>query len=150
MSVDPQDQEASVELRDRLLAQQSIAGTFLGSIAGAVPGFALYLAIISANVVPIIAYVIPGVAVGLGARFVGRGIDSVHTWIAAAVVVTGIGLCQAYLGFQAFEAAFSLLNAALAGYFAKRSLTLEQDKALYRYKRGLPEPTATRDDINAA
>ncbi|MEO1034037.1 MAG: hypothetical protein AAFX44_00630 [Pseudomonadota bacterium] len=90
--------------------------------------------------VPIIAYVLPGVAVGLGAKFVGRGIDPIHAWIAAGVTVAAIAACQVLLGFYPLELAFSLPNAFIAGYLGKRSLSLEEDKSLYRYKRGLDEP----------
>ncbi|MEL7538684.1 MAG: hypothetical protein AAFZ58_08120 [Pseudomonadota bacterium] len=134
----PQNPEA--ELRDKLLSQQSTLGTLLGSIAGAVPGFALYFAVLSMGRIPIIAYVLPGVAVGLGAKFVGRGIDPIHAWIAAGVTVAAIAACQVLLGFHPLELAFSLPNAFIAGYLGKRSLSLEEDKSLYRYKRGLDEP----------
>ena len=124
------------QLRDRLISEQSVVGTLVGSIIGAVPGFVLYAALLSANVVPIIAYFAPGFFVGFGARFLGRGILPVHGRVAGLVVLVFIVAFSWYLGLDPLALAFSLPNIIIAAMLAPRKLSREEGGAVYDYRLG--------------
>lgn len=123
-------------LRDRLISEERVTGTLIGGVIGAVPGFVLYAALMSAGVVPVIAYFAPGVFVGYGARFLGRGIRPIHGRVAAFVVLVFLAAVWWFLGLDALALAFSLPNVLIAGLLAPRKLTRDEGAAVYDYRIG--------------
>ena len=65
-------------LRDKLIGQESMTGTFFGSVIGAIPGSVLYWVLIVGGLPVLLASFVPGIFVGFGARFLGRGILDKH------------------------------------------------------------------------
>ncbi|MEM8984174.1 MAG: hypothetical protein AAGC71_14170 [Pseudomonadota bacterium] len=124
------DEEA---LGERIQSEQSVIGSFIGSIAAGVPGFLLYaIALDSAR---LLAFVLPGIAVGFGAKWVGRGLDRVHMAISGIVVLVGLVLFLVFLELSPVAFVLSLPNVLIAALISKRSLSLEQEKAFRAYQR---------------
>ena len=123
-------------LRDKLIGQESMTGTFFGSIIGAIPGFVLYWMLIIGGLPVFLASFIPGIFVGFGARFLGRGILDKHGRMAGAVVFvfqTGFWwLAQLPL----LAIAFSIPGVIIALFIAPRKLTHEEEMAVYDYRIG--------------
>ncbi len=128
------------QLRDKLIGEESLKGTFFGSIIGAVPGFALYLLLLSGGAHPIITFFIPGIFVGFGARFLGRGIRDVHGRIAALVVLVALGAFWWYFEAPLIAVGFAVPNVLIALLLAPRKLTREEGAAVFDYRIGRWSP----------
>ncbi|MEN7343379.1 MAG: hypothetical protein AAAFM81_10570 [Pseudomonadota bacterium] len=121
-------------LATQLLDEQSLVGTVVGAVSGGVPGYVFYTMVVLSNVAPAIAFFIPGVVIGFGAKWVGRGLTVMHALVAAGIALLGLLSCLFFVKLTPVGFLMSLPNVLIAGLLAKRSLTREQAKALYDYR----------------
>lgn len=127
-------------LRDELISQESVIGTFFGSVIGAVPGFVVYLLFLMQGFPSFLATIIPGVFAGFGARYLGRGILDKHSRIAAIVVFT-LHMAFWWLAQLPLMAiGLAIPSAVVALFLAPRKLTHEQELAVYEYRIGRWSP----------
>lgn len=133
-------QAAQEELRDKLIAEQSLTGAIVGGFAAALPGFFLYLTMLNGGWHPIILFFVPGVFVGFGVRWFGRGILPVYGRIAAFVVVIGLALVWAFYGLAEIAIGLAIPNVFIAMLLAPRSLTRKEGGAVYDYRMGRWHP----------
>jgi len=129
-----------IPLKDRLLAQQNLTATIVGSVIGVIPAILLYLFLLSFAFYSIFAYALPGVIVGLFASFIGRGIDRIHRFVAGAVMLGALLMATWWFRLDTSILLFSLVNVVLAVTFASRRLNREEEDALFDYKIGLDRP----------
>lgn len=137
-SFDPYKSTETTEipLEQKLIAEQNIFGTILGSLVGAVPGFLIYLWLLSFPFYAVMGYFIPGLFIGLFAAFMGRGIDKVHRLASAAVTVIIASVIVIVFDTDSSIIALSLVNAVVAAFSATRWLSREQEDAIFDYKIG--------------
>jgi len=123
-------------LRDRLIRQESTAGTIFGSVIGAIPGFVLYWMFIMQGFPVFLASFIPGIFVGFGARFLGRGILDKHGRIAGTVVFVVQTVFWWLAQLPLLAIAFAIPGVTIALFIAPRKLTHEEGMAVYDYRIG--------------
>ena len=118
-----------VDLADQLLLNQNLLGTAVGTVSGLVPG--LIVAALLAQY-PFVAFLIPGIAAGLLARFCGRGIEFKHALLCALLTFLVSAAFQYYL-FQNLSSILVLIPSAIvAAYLSKRRLKRDESDAIYR------------------
>ena len=101
------------QLRDKLVSEESLAGTLAGSIVGAVPGFMLYFTLLSGGVHPIITFFVPGI-----------------------VVLVALGGFWWYFEAPLVAVGFAVPNVLIALLLAPRKLTREEGAAVLDYRIG--------------
>ncbi len=137
MNARNEEQQQQIQLAQGLLEQQSLAGTIVGSLIAAIPAAATYIVIFSLPAILYVSLVVPGVIIGLGARFMGRGLSLKHNLIAALVALATVIAVGWYLKMSALWFFASFVNVPAAGILASRNLDRDQRKAMaiYEYKR---------------
>ena len=121
-------------LATQLLDEQSIVGTFVGAVSGGVPGYVFYTMVVLSDLAPAIAFFIPGVVIGFGAKWVGRGLGLLHTLVAAGVALLGLLICLFFIKLTAVGFLMSLPNVLISVFLETRIYNREQAKALYDYR----------------
>lgn len=134
----PIDPELSAnEILKALEAKESIALVIVGSLIGALPAMALYILFGVMEGVLAFFLVLPAFLVAFSARFVGR------PFTRSARAIVGVISALVHLGGAVFlfvsPASFALIPASfIIGFrFSMAGLTEEEEKALWRRKRGI-------------
>lgn len=125
-----------ISLTQKLITEQNIFGTILGSLVGAVPGFIIYLWLLSFPLYALLGYFIPGLFIGLFAGFMGRGIDKIHRVISALVTLLAVIVVALLFDISKAAIGLSLINCIVAAFCSTRWLTREQEDAVFDYKIG--------------
>ncbi|NVJ59140.1 MAG: hypothetical protein HWE27_02060 [Gammaproteobacteria bacterium] len=129
---------SELPLSEQLISEQSIAGTILGSIIGAIPGFIIYLLLlVFFPFYGVLSYFIPGVFIGFFAGFMGRGLTKLHRLIAALITLSSLLILYFIFEFKTLVLGLSMINCVLAAMLANRRLNREQEDAVFEYKIGL-------------
>ncbi len=129
------DDEKIVILR-RLIKEQSIIGVVVGTFLGLVPSLALMMLIATQGYIPIITWLIPGIAAGLFVKFCGRPFDSSLRIIPGAVTLLLIATIFFAMGVNPFYYLLAIVNGLIASAISRRTLTLDEERVLYAYKYG--------------
>lgn len=126
-----------ISLEQQLISEESMLGTVVGAVIGAVPGFSAYLILIGIESFYYLAYIVPGIMVGMFARFMGRGIKKKHNLIAAIITFVGVITVHGIVFLPPGAEWLSLINVVLAGALSGRRLSRAQSDAVFDYKIGL-------------
>ena len=119
----------TIDLAERLIAEQNMAGVIIGTLSGLVP--ACLLATFFFHI-PFVAFTIPGIFGGVFARFIGRGIELKYQLACSTTVFICMLIIQATIIHSARWFLFSLVSSVIAGLLSKRSLKREESDALYK------------------
>ncbi len=125
-----------ISLEQRLIAEQNLFATLLGSLVGAVPGFLIYLWLVNYPFYAMIAYFLPGLFIGFFAGFMGRGIDKRHRVMSALVTLGCVLFIGWLLELTSVALGLSFINCVVAALTSTRRLSREEDDALFNYKIG--------------
>ncbi|WP_144392646.1 hypothetical protein [Pleionea sediminis] len=127
---------SELTLEQRLLSEQSLTGTILGSLAGAIPGLLIYFLLIPYPLFSFTVYFLPGLLIGFFAGFMGRGIDKIHRVVSASITLLCISIVSWLLDLPSAAIGLSFINCIIAALISVRRLTREEADALFNYKIG--------------
>lgn len=123
----------SVELRDKLIGEQSFTRVFLVGFAGSLVGVLLMATLLIAPGIFFLAFALPGAVTGFALRQFGRAIDVRYRVFAGLVSLLMYWLLIVSLHPSSLRIGFvlSLSNAIVAGYIARRGLSPVEEAAVY-------------------
>ncbi len=135
----PLDKFRQRQLRDQIIEQQSLAGVLIGSVFGAAVGTAAYLAIWALAVVPIVAFLVPGIVAGFVTKYTGKAFESRYRLVCGLVTFLMLWATAWYIDGNPLTIVLALPNAVIAAALARRKLSFEQEMAIFRYRMGIDD-----------
>lgn len=125
-------QDEEIPLALKLVQEQSMFGAIVGSLSAGIPSILIYALIVAMYNYPVVAYVLPGILIGLTSRFCGRGLYWRFRLVTGFITFVLLVVINYILTYPS-GMVLSLPSVILAIILSKRQLTREENAAFIRF-----------------
>ncbi len=128
-------------LRDQLIREQSFFRVFIVSFCGSIAGVVVLALFLITPGIFFLAFALPGLTTGLALRQFGKALDVRYRVFGGVIALLAYWLAIEVMNPSSSMVAFmlSLTNGVVAGAVSRRSLSSDEESAVYMRRMGMED-----------